>query len=382
MPAFRRLFLSFLKLGLTAFGGPVMVAYIKELSVKRNKWLDEGTFNEGVVLCQSIPGATAMQMAAYVGLRAGGIRGALSAYIGFGLPAFVLMMIFSALYVSSHNLPKVMALFSGLQVMVIAIIASATYSFSREILRNYRHASLAVAAALLFWSGVSPFLVIAGAALTGVFLFKYEICDPGPIRRVESHGPVLKKIAVLSGLVVFGLTALFFYDVRLLKLALLMFKVDIFAFGGGFASLPLMLHEVVDARAWMDSKTFMDGIALGQVTPGPIVITSTFIGYLVYGFWGGVTGTIAIFTPSFLMLVFATPFFDRLKASVFFLRATKGILASFAGLLLFVTVKFSSAVTWDFMRLLLVSAALTALLRKVDILYVVLAGAALSVIIF
>jgi chromate transporter len=97
-PSVIRLFFSFLRLGLTAFGGPAMIAYIKELSVKKNKWLDEERFKDGVVLCQSIPGATAMQMAGYVGLRVNGIGGALASYVGFGLPAFILMLTFSVLY--------------------------------------------------------------------------------------------------------------------------------------------------------------------------------------------------------------------------------------------------------------------------------------------
>ena len=103
-PSAIRLFLSFLRLGLTAFGGPAMIANIKELSVKKKKWLNEENFNHGIVLCQSIPGATAMQMAGYVGLRIKGIRGALASYVGFGLPAFVLMLTFSVLYDNYHDL--------------------------------------------------------------------------------------------------------------------------------------------------------------------------------------------------------------------------------------------------------------------------------------
>jgi Chromate transport protein ChrA len=109
-PALTRLFGSFLRLGITAFGGPAMVAYIKEMSVNRHKWLDEGTFKDGVVLCQSIPGATAMQTAAYVGLRARGIAGALASFVGFGLPAFMLMLMLSSLYTKYHAVPKVISL--------------------------------------------------------------------------------------------------------------------------------------------------------------------------------------------------------------------------------------------------------------------------------
>ena len=132
----------------------------------------------------------------------------------------------------------------------------------------------------------------------------------------------------------------------------------------------------------MSEKVFMDGIALGQVTPGPIVITATFIGYLLYGFWGSLVSTLSIFTPSFLILIMVQPFFGRLKSSPFFLKATEGILASFAGLLLYATIKFAWVVPWDLPRILLGIAALAALFKKVDILYVVLIGSIISLWIF
>ncbi len=179
-----------------------------------------------------------------------------------------------------------------------------------------------------------------------------------------------------------GLAGLYFLNMKLFNLATLMLKIDLFAFGGGFGSVPLMLHEIVDVRRWIDSKTFMDGIALGQVTPGPIVITATFVGYLMYGFMGALVATTAVFTPSFLILTGIMPFYDKLKTSAYFLRATKGILATFVGLLFYATFKFASAVPWDAVRALLVLGAFIALLRKIDILYVVLAGSVISIIIF
>jgi len=175
------------------------------------------------------------------------------------------------------------------------------------------------------------------------------------------------------------LTAIYFLNFPLFDLAAVMLKVDLFAFGGGFASLPLMLNEVVIDRAWLDSKTFMDGIALGQVTPGPIVITAAFVGYLTHGLAGSIAATIAIFTPSFFLVVTVAPFFQRLKNSLYFMRAIDGIFASFVGLLLFVCIKFAMAVPWDLIRVMLGLAALAALVRKVDILYIVAAGAIISV---
>jgi chromate transporter len=381
-PTIRALFLSFLRLGLTAFGGPAMVAYIKGMAVMRHKWLDEDKFNDGVALCQTIPGATAMQTAAYVGLRARGIAGAFASFVGFGLPASILMLILSSLYAKYHAIPKVGSLFNGLQVIVVAIVASATYSFGKSTFKDYRDVLFAIVAGILFWLGVNPFVVIIGSACAGAALLKKSGVEPLTVQLEDKDRGVFKQLIVLLSVLLSGLLALYLVDSKLFRLALLMMRIDLFAFGGGLASVPLMLHEIVNVRGWMDSKTFMDGIALGQVTPGPIVITSTFVGYMLYGLSGALVATTAIFTPSFLMVIFVTPVYDRLKASAYFTGATKGILASFVGLLFYVTVKFGLAVPWDFARVLLVCAAFVALTKKVDILYVVLITAAISAFTF
>jgi chromate transporter len=359
-----------------------MVAYIKEMAVDRHTWLDEETFNDGVAICQSVPGATAMQTAAYVGLRARGIGGALASFVGFGLPAFILMLILSSLYARYHEVPGIISLFNGLQVVVVAIVVNATYSFGKSTLKNFRDIFLAIAASVLLWIGVSPFIVILGAAFAGIVFLSGKGIIPASTVGRETDSNSIKQLSVLLLILFLGLLMLYLIDVKLLNLAILMMRIDLFAFGGGFASIPLMLHEIVNVRGWMDSKTFMDGIALGQVTPGPIVITSTFVGYMLYGLPGAIIATVAIFTPSFLMVIAVTPVFDRLKASAYFTGATKGILASFVGLLFFVTVKFALAVPWDVVRTLLVCSVFVALNRKVNILYVVLTAAVFSLLIF
>jgi chromate transporter len=142
-----------------------------------------------------------------------------------------------------------------------------------------------------------------------------------------------------------------------------------------------MLHQVVDVRHWMDSKTFMDGIALGQVTPGPIVITATFVGYQIAGMPGAFIGTVAVFSPSFLMVLITVPYFDRLQRSLLFRRALRGILASFVGLLLAVAAQFAMAISWTFPSVFLAIGAFVALWFKLDILWVVLVGAGVSIFI-
>ena len=356
------------------------MAHVMELAVKKKKWLDQPTFKTGVVLSQSIPGATVMQAVAYVGLQTKGVPGALVSYIGFGLPAFLLMLIFSSLYAVSRSLPWVASIFSGLQVIVVAIVANATFTFGKTSLKHYMQGVLAAASALAFGLGVSPFYVILGAVVSGMLLLKDKPEDAPGVgqHKAFSYLGIAVLLAVLAG----GLIAFRTLRPELFRLALLMLKIDLFAFGGGFASLPLMLQQVVNVNGWLDAKTFMDGIALGQVTPGPIVITSAFVGYLTYHLPGAIVATVAIFAPSFILVVLTTPVFHRLKGYPLFARATQGVLASFFGLLLYATITFAIAVPWNWIRVCMGLAALAALLKKVDLIYIVLIGAAISLFLF
>jgi len=380
-PSLIQLFLSFLKLGITAFGGPAMVAYIRKMAVMQKKWLDDESFYEGVVLCQTIPGATAMQTTAYVGLRTRGLPGAAVSFIGFGLPSFFIMMILSALYVHAHSLPIFVSAFAGLQAMIVAIVANATVSFGTTLLKNWRSLFLAAVAAGLFGLSVSPILVILLAALLG---FLFPIKQPLPQKIIGSARKHYYSRTYLSLLlaVAAGLVLLFLTNRKVFHLATLMLRIDLFAFGGGFASVPLMFHEIVNVRSWLDGPTFLNGIALGQITPGPIVITATFVGYLLYGSLGGIIATISVFLPSFFILVGIEPYYDRLRRSIYFSKAMAGILCSFVGLLLSVTIRFALHVPWDLARLLLASVAFVALRFKINILWVVLIGTIVSLLVF
>lgn len=382
-PSLLRLFSSFFRLGVTAFGGPAMVAYIKDLTVSKNHWVTKESFADGIALCQSIPGATAMQAAAYAGLRARGAMGALAAYMGFCLPAFIFMTILSILYVFAHDLLPVASAFRGLHVIVVALVANAMMTFGRTTIKNWRDAVLAFSAGAFLLGEGNPIIAILASAAVAIFLFHGTTL---PIRSLHAEGRFDGRRVVCTVLLTIfagGMVMVLFYlfDRRLFDLAALMMKVDVSAFGGGFASVPVMLHQVVDLRHWMDSRTFMDGIAMGQVTPGPIVITATFVGYQVSGLIGAFVGTVAIFTPSFLMVLITVPYFDRLQHSLFFRRALRGILSSFVGLLLAVTVQFTLAISWTVPAILLGIAAFVALWFKIDILWVLLVGAVLSIFI-
>jgi len=368
------LFLVFLRLGAMAFGGPAMVPYIEDLVIRRRRWLSEDHFREGVALCQSIPGATSMQTAAYVGLRAGGVRGAAAAYAGFVLPAAILMLAASVAYRRVASLATVQATFLGFHAVVVALVANAALRYGRTSIRSVLDAILALACVLALHAGVSPVLVIAGAILLAMALGRRDAPSasaPAPSSGLRVEARTVIAILAAGTAILVALLAL---APRLGALAAVCMKVDVLAFGGGFASVPLMYREMVTARSWLDPHTFMDGIALGQVTPGPIVITATFVGYQIAGPAGALVATAAVFFPSFVILLVAAPFFSALRAHAWFERGVHGALLSFVGLLVHVTFQFAHAVGWTVGSGLLAAAALGALLAGVDVLWVVLCG--------
>jgi len=379
-PSLTMLFGSFLRLGITAFGGPAMIAYIRKRAVTQKRWLDGESFQDGVALCQVIPGATVMQMAAYIGLKTRGVSGAMVSYIGFGLPAFFLMMALSVLYSVTHALPAVVSVFNGLQAVIVAVVANAAVSFGKTSLKSRKNVLVACIAAGLFWLMVNPMLIILLAALLGMLLNSRQQATLRTGHEIKMSATTRPLLLFLLGTAA-GFALLYFFRKDLFQLAVLMSKIDLIAFGGGFASVPLMFHEIVEVRSWMDGPTFLNGIVLGQFTPGPIVITATFVGYLVHGLTGAIVATAAIFLPSFLILVGIAPYFDRLRASPWFARAIGGILCSFVGLLLTVTIRFALNVHWDFPHMALAGAAFAALILKLDILWVVFAGTAVSVLV-
>jgi chromate transporter len=379
-PSLSELFIAFLRLGATAFGGPAMVAYIREMAVGRKGWMDGRAFDDGVALCQTVPGATAMQTAAYVGLRLRGMAGAAASFVGFGLPAFGLMLVLSAAYARTHNLPTVVSAFSGLQAMVVAIAANAAVSFGKTTLKHWRHVLITAMAVALFGWGLNPILVVALSGLLGFWLLS-DRPSAGPAENVPAPRPhTMKPVIFILCATVATLGALFLLNRQLGELAAMMVRIDLFAFGGGFASVPLLFNEVVTARQWLDGPTLLDGIVLGQVTPGPIVITATFVGYMLHGMTGAVVATFGVFTPSFLIVVAAAPRFDSLRASPVFGKLINGALCSFPGLLLIVTVHFAQSVSWNIPRVVLAGAALVALRLGTNILWVVIAGTGLSLL--
>jgi chromate transporter len=231
----------------------------------------------------------------------------------------------------------------------------------------------------MFALKVSPIMVIMLAALLGLVLSK-KTAQPNLGINLDRKSHSTRPLLILASLSALVFVVLFLMERKLFDLASIMFRIDLFAFGGGFASVPLMFHEIVEVRSWMDAQTFLNGIALGQITPGPIVITATFVGFLLYGPLGATVATISMFLPSFLIVTGITPYFDRLRRSIYFSRAIGAILCSFVGLLLTVTFRFASNIPWDSPRALLAIAGFIALLLKIEIIWLVAVGMVVSII--
>jgi len=357
-----------------------MVAAIERLAVSEKRWLSAEDFRVGLALCQAMPGATAMQCAAYVGLRARRWPGAVAAYAGFGLPAFLMMLVLAVIYRKTAGVLAVVSVLSGMRALAVALTAHAAWSFGGNSIKNARGAALAVFSALAFGLGVSPVIIILGASLAGALFFKPRPENLPAATRGGERTPSFRPAAVFLALAGGMAAGLFLLDPRLGMFSLVAMKADLLAFGGGFASIPLLFHEIVATRQWLPSSVFMDGIALGQITPGPIVITATFVGYQMAGIRGALVGTAGIFLPSIFVVLLAEPWFRRYRFSPVFKGITGALVLSFVGLLVAVAIQFGRALTWNAPLIFLAGAAFIALLRKVSVVWVVLAGAALSAV--
>lgn len=375
-PSCYELFLSFFWIGLTGFGGLAMTAHIRKHIVDKRNWLDAPTFDEGLALCQLIPGAIVMQLAAYIGLKLRGIRGALVSFIGFGLPAFLIMFILSVVYKHSKDISTVELVLSGLRVVIVAIVANAAYVFGKKNFGNVNDWIIAIIASGLFLTKLHPFLVLLIAALLGMVFTQKDTVPVGKLDKARTFRFFLIMLFVVAVCSV----SLFFVNKEYFSLAAVMLRIDLFSFGGGLAAMPIMYHELVNVFAWFDEKTFMDGVILGQVTPGSIIIAATFFGYMHFGVWGSIIATICVFTPSFLILMGIIPFFDKLRSFPQFNKVINGILCSFVGLLAVVTYRFAIDIHWNVFNILFTLVAFGLLVRKVDVIWIILGGVLMSLV--
>ena len=377
------LFKRFLKLGATAYGGPAIAGQMKKAIVKDLAWLKEPEFMQGIALCQLIPGATFVQMSAYIGYRLRGIGGALVCMAGFVLPAFILILILSAIYFRFGDLWIVQSLFKGLAPIIVAIVLDAFINFGKPMVKDWKAIIIVglAFAGFVFHMNIVLVFVIAGALalLMRLAVSEKALPSPTPSGAAKRNAPYLLGLAAI---VITLFVVCYFLNEQLFYLALIMAKVGALAFGGGFTTIGLIQLDVVERFHWVTTKEFLDGIVMGQVTPGPIVITATFLGYKLAGFLGAAMATVAIFTSDFFILSLLIPYYDRLRELKTVRIMEQGILAAFVGMLGLVLYNFGRTTFVDIPSILFAVGAFIALLRKIDLSYILLIGAILSVLLF
>jgi chromate transporter len=322
-PSFREVIRYFLGLGTWGFGGPIAtVGYMQRDLVAGRRWVGERDFLNGVALGQTMPGPLAAQVVMWVGFLERGALGALATAVAFILPSFVVVLAVAVLYVRFQGLEVVQALFYGIAPAVMAVIALAAIRLAR--LTNRTDPRLWVI------SGITLVVTaVTGAEIAWLFV------GAGLVMVLWDAPPqFLRRRAPIPAVVPWPVMAVLSADLTgatLVALSLFFLKAGAFIFGSGLAIVPFLREGVVEQHHWLTERQFLDSVAMGLITPGPVVITATFIGYLVAGPLGAVIATVAIFLPIYLGVVVPGPWFVRRKDRPWLMAFVKGATAAAAG---------------------------------------------------
>lgn len=340
------IFFTFLKLGATAFGGYMsLVAIVQKQLVEVDKKLKEEDLLDGISLTSVLPGPVAVNTIAYVGYQLRGVPGAIAAFAGIILPSFFLVIFLSWLYFSYGNIPAVKNVFSGITPAITALIVTVAIGMTRKTIKLPAQWTICLLAALLLilvGGFAVTFLLIIVSGVAGVFLFRQsaEQALPGD-EKIHFEN----KQLVISGVVLLLLLCTLLWggqypgapkDVQILST---FSGISLTLFGGGYVVIPALHELFVENLNWLTSAEFADGIAIGQITPGPIFVTATFIGYKVAGVLGAFLATVAIFTPPAVLTVLLSRFVKILNQSSVVKAAMKGVRAAVIGMI------FASAIT-------------------------------------
>jgi chromate transporter len=424
-PSTRDLLREGLVLGLTGFGGGLAVlSQIEHRLVERNRWINDETFLESAALAQSLPGAVAFNALGFIGRRLAGVRGALALDIGFVLPSFLLLLAFALLYAQLRGLAVVDGLFHALNPAAAGLVAATALRLGGRVVltptgepggwrglfaeRWMMVVFVASAVAVGFMGfGVIEVLLTAGALgvvrhLTPggrVFLDTVEVRwrwlrwrvwiatqsellgprRPWWRRRVDED----EMLAIAPGIVgLMPTVALLMGRLQLFgSLCSIFLRAGALTFGGGFVMIPLLEAELVQARGWLSPQAFADAMALGQVTPGPVVITATFVGYRIAGLGGAVLSTVAVFLPAFALVLLVSSSIERFRETLGVQAFLQGIQPAIVGLMLAAAVSLARNGIHDWVGAAIALLSFLLLWRwRVNPMWVVLGACALGVI--
>jgi chromate transporter len=336
----------FLKLGTTAFGGPAAhIAMLQQEVVERRGWIDEAEFLDHLGASNIIPGPTSTELVIHIGRERGGWRGLLVAGTCFILPAALMVGVIAWAYVRYGSLPAVSGLLYGVKPVVIAIILQALWKLGRTAIKGAWLAIVGLVTLFLAVAGTSPLLVL----LIGGFLGVVVSLGPTPAK------PALP--AFFGGPLVASLTSI---SPGLLSIFLTFVKIGAMVFGSGYVLLVFLHADLVERHAWLTQQQLLDAVAVGQVTPGPVFTTATFLGYLLRGAPGAIIATVGIFLPAFALVALSAPLVPKIRASRIAGAALDGVNVASLALMALVTWQLarSALVDWITVVLALLSALL------------------------
>ncbi|MFB0509619.1 MAG: chromate efflux transporter [bacterium] len=371
------LILTFLKIGTIGFGGGIaMLALIRQNIVKTRRWITDDELGVGVAMGQMLPGPFVSNYVEFIGYHLRGLKGMIISVLAFLLPSFLAITILSFLYFRFQNISVLQNIFSGIQPVIAGVLLWASIEIGKVNVRNWQSLLISLIAfiALLFKIDVLLTVIICGilgiifytrqkkirvlSILLWVGLFLSQIFNSSFAAPLKSNQPKFVS-AVAKAFELFGV----------------FFKIGTIIFGGGYAAIPFIKNEVVDLRNWLTAKEFIDGVALGQVTPGPVAITATFVGYKVLGIFGAIISTVAIFLPSFLLLLVLIHIYNRIKNQPLVQGFITGVKPAIVGMLFAATVFIGRNSITDYRTAILAVLSFILLYRfKVDPIWLILGG--------
>ena len=327
----------FLKLGVIGFGGPqAHIAMQNDEVVVRRNWLTPEQFTEGLAVCEMLPGPASTQLGIYIGYMRAGQLGALVAGLCFIAPAFLIVLALSWGYFKFQGTPQVEGLFLGISPVVAAIILAFCWKLGKKTLKDWPRGVIAIAVFLITsLSSLNVLIQFIAAGLAGLWLYRPHRADRSPPSQLNGWFlpplPLLLANAPAETLTLSGFWGLERIGELSLPLLLFFLKVGSFIFGGGLVIIPLLEFEVVDKLGWLTRSEFINGVAIGQLSPGPVVLAAAFVGYKAAGVLGALIASVGIFTPSFGFIMLAAPLLLQIRQSPWVRAFLQGVTPAVLG---------------------------------------------------
>jgi len=372
--------LYFLRLGALGFGGPVALAnYIRADLTEKRAWLTPQEYDEGLAIATACPGPLAYQLGIYSGYVLQGFWGALTAAVAFGAAPFVIVVAAGYFYVQYANAWEVRGLFYGVGPVVVALIVKACWNLAQKTIRADKLAWAIAAAACAITLVVQKELTIIflAAGALGMLVFAKAGGSAEPTVASTAQSVTTPGVMPFLGLLAFGANS-----ALSLKLFWFFFRTGLLVFGSGLVIVPFLKAYVVDQYHWLNQQQFLDSVAIGMMTPGPVVITATFVGYLLSGFSGAVAATIGIFSPSFLFTVAGTPLLRRYRSNARLQGFVRGVTVAVVGVLIGTSYMVGKTTIADALTVAMGAAALAIAIhvKKVPDPVLVASGAAIGLL--